>query len=536
MSIQHLFRRITLAFGMLLAITQVAHAQSGQLALPQNVSEPEFVQGIEDLQLFEQPNLSTYGNGPQPPQGWYGEAEILNWTVGTAGKMPIGSVNAESLRVYGMQGRTINSGNLTFTLVTVTVNPPAPGTVQVTNPIPGTAPSGAGIGPTPLGSLNIVPGILQNPINQGSSMDTGIFQSDFTTGGRFTFGRMNGDRGWMVSSFNLGTQTQSLDTTDVSINFENAPIGFVDIAGPTTVPTPGNFTNTQFLGDGYDDDLDGDGVYGRNGRDRGTQNGTTFQAPLDGIPDRESPGSAALAIDWDDAVRLPTVFSNIRVENKTGVYGVEAMRMWRLDWSPRGGVWEVFAGPRYMNIDDRFSVQATVDNINPAYVMNPLGDTAFLTDAQNHIFGGQLGARWYRQQDRWQVSIETRLFAAANFQNVHQSGSFGTLNNTVVPTDGQVGSTVPYRDEVINMQLPHAFSSSFNGTTFSPGGELRFNLKYQVFRKVYLQLGYTALYTDGVARASKMVVYRLPTLGINPNQNNDGLFMNGVNIGVVINR
>jgi hypothetical protein len=541
MSIQHLFRRITLAFGMLLAATSAAHAQPG---LPESPSEQEFVPGIEDLQLFEQPDFSSYGRGPQPPQGWFGSAEYLNWTVGTAPKTPIGNAAVASQNVWGFQGRTVNTGNLTLTLVTVTINPPAPGVVTVTV-VNGTFPSNpALVGPIPVGSsTNYVPGTLIDPVFQNNALDTSVFQSDFTSGGRFEFGRMNGDRGWLVSSFNLGTQTQATSTTDVSINFANTPVGFIDTEGPNIVPGPGTFGNTAFQGDGYDDDLDGDGVYGRNGRDRGTQAGAVFNAPLDGIPDRENPGSLEIPIDWDDAVRLPTVYSNLHVENKTGVYGVEAMRLWRLDWSPRGGVWELFGGLRYLDIDDTFSVTGTVDNLNPIYAMNPLGDTRFSTNAVNHILGGQVGARWSKQTDRWQMSIETRFFAAANFQNVRQSGTFGSNNNTVVPTDDGTGTGtfvtpafVPFRDEVVNMQLPHTFSSSFNGTTFTPAGELRFNLKYQVFRKVYLQLGYTALYAGGIARASNMVVYRLPGLGINSANNDSGLFMNGVNFGIVINR
>ena len=65
---------------------------------------------------------------------------------------------------------------------------------------------------------------------------------------------------------------------------------------------------------------------------------------------------------------------------------------------------------------------------------------------------------------------------------------------------------------------------------------MRFNLKYQVFRSVYLQLGYTAMYAENIARASKMVQYTLPGMGINSDNNKEGLFMNGVNFGVVINR
>ena len=44
------------------------------------------------------------------------------------------------------------------------------------------------------------------------------------------------------------------------------------------------------------------------------------------------------------------------------------------------------------------------------------------------------------------------------------------------------------------------------------------------------------MYAEKVDRASKMVQYTLPGMGINSDNNKEGLFMNGVNFGVVINR
>lgn len=48
--------------------------------IPDNVEEPVFVPYIEDLQLFEQPDLSSYSKTP-PPGGWYGGGPGLNITV-----------------------------------------------------------------------------------------------------------------------------------------------------------------------------------------------------------------------------------------------------------------------------------------------------------------------------------------------------------------------------------------------------------------------------------------------------------------------
>jgi len=54
----------------------------GGPGLPQNPSDQEFVPGIEDLQLFEQPDVGSYGRTGQRPQGWISSAEMLDWKVG----------------------------------------------------------------------------------------------------------------------------------------------------------------------------------------------------------------------------------------------------------------------------------------------------------------------------------------------------------------------------------------------------------------------------------------------------------------------
>jgi Ca-activated chloride channel family protein len=53
-----------------------------------------------------------------------------------------------------------------------------------------------------------------------------------------------------------------------------------------TTSAIGNFHSFRFVGDGFDDDLADDNVYGRFGRDPAVQQGLTFTNPLDGIPNR----------------------------------------------------------------------------------------------------------------------------------------------------------------------------------------------------------------------------------------------------------
>jgi hypothetical protein len=546
MSIQHLLRRLLASLAVTLAVASTAAAQ---------VSEPEFVPYTNDLQLFDSPDLSRYGNGVRAPTGWFGSAEYLNWAIGAPDKTNVGNPAINGLRVFNPGARTVNTGTSAIQLVTNVVTPNFTVTITgITLTVNGQAVTGTVNFTTPItlsivqpeltqtSSLNVNIGTFQNGtgVTQFNSLDTGYQSSDFTSGGRFEFGRVVNGKGWMVSTFNLGTQTQLFSGSNVSVNFANPPIGFVDIQGGNVgTPAIGNFNSFRFVGDGFDDDLDGDGVYGRHGRDRGTQQGQTFTNPLDGIPDRENLNTSnVVEIDFDDAVPLPTVFRTLETANRTSMYGVETQRIWRLPFTPEVGVWEVFAGPRYLNMKDTFNVYGVGIDSNPQYYQNPIADMEFGTEADNNIFGGQLGARVAYSRDRWGFSMEGRFLAAANFQNIKQSGTVGTQANTVVPTgpNPAATATIPFQDEVLNMQLGHQFQSSNNSVTFSPMGEIRANLKYQVFRSVYVQLGYTAMYMDGVARASRVINYTLPEFGIREDQNRDGMFTNGFDMGLIINR
>ena len=87
--------------------------------LPSSVSEPEFVPYVEDLQLFEQPDLSPYGRGVQPPEGWFGSVEFLNLTVGAPGDSAIGNTAVPVQQVYGRSTYTTTTGTLTHAQIAV---------------------------------------------------------------------------------------------------------------------------------------------------------------------------------------------------------------------------------------------------------------------------------------------------------------------------------------------------------------------------------------------------------------------------------
>ena len=232
--------------------------------------------------------------------------------------------------------------------------------------------------------------------------------------------------------------------------------------------------------------------------------------PLNGNPDFFNVGT-----DFDDAAPLPTKFESLRVENQTSTYGLELMKMWRVAMGPRGGVWEMFVGPRGLNVTDQFWFTGVGQT-------GSIG-TEFTTKAKNYLIGGQIGAKWSRTWGRWQIGAEGRFLAAANIQNVQQEGEIGSVGFGV-------GST-----QVINLQLPARFTHTVKQTEFAPAGELRLNLKYHLFRSLYLQAGYSALFVDNIARGAQMTRYSLPNMGLLEDQNRTTYLLHGLNLGLVFN-
>jgi hypothetical protein len=83
---------------------------------------------------------------------------------------------------------------------------------------------------------------------------------------------------------------------------------------------------------------------------------------------------------------------------------------------------------------------------------------------------------------------------------------------------------------------PTSFNATRNHTEFNPVYEFRAKLNYQVFERLSLSAGWTGTYIDGVARASGMTDYFLPAFRINEGRNREGVFLNGLTLGVEFNR
>src|SRR5688572_267197 len=157
MSIPHCLFRVMSIFGLVLLAASAADAQTWQPTttnfkevnhedgpfLPKRpneppstgrYAEPEFVPYVNDVQLFDQPDLSAYGRGPRPTEGWFGSAEMLILAIRTPDVAQIG-IPVPNV-VYSPGSRTVNTGTggiipgTTFITTTVTAG------FQIPNPNP----------------------------------------------------------------------------------------------------------------------------------------------------------------------------------------------------------------------------------------------------------------------------------------------------------------------------------------------------------------------------------------------------------------
>lgn len=368
-------------------------------------------------------------------------------------------------------------------------------------------------------------------IVQANGATTDFIDTQFVGGNRVEFGFIRDDVGWLSSTWSLHASTHRMVGSDIPVSF------IPQVFGVATALE--GFIDTD--ADGIDEDLDGDMTYGRFGTDLGTPDGAGgFNLPFDGVPDQN------FGTDLDDLVTFPTFFKNLYVRNETRVWGTELMRVWRVCKSPRG-VFEVFGGVRYVNLEDKFIIESDEDEIprfgftaDDETVPTPDGDTLsgspgpatvsaaleskINTRTDNDLVGPQIGFRVTRRAGgRLTFSHESRLLLAANMQSFRQEGFLANQNSQGLQNQ-------PFQ------LLPQYFNTGASETEFSPLGEIRFEANYQLFRSVSLQAGYTAIMADNIARASNHINYIIPGMGIAAERDDDTMFFNGFNFGFTVNR
>lgn len=377
---------------------------------------PASAQGLRDADLFAPAEPAHYGGGVRANQGVFFSYDALYWTISPPERATFG-IDTNTLAV----DRNVwwaNDPNQTFT--------------------------------------------------QGSTMNTGFLQSQFTPGQRIEVGHINEHAGWLFSYMRLHESTQG-----------------------QTIPGVQAFFNDQEWG----------------------------VQPLPHLSHDVGGGSIQNAPVWFDFVIMDV---------STKIWGTEFNLLLRTHPRQHGGMWEWFFGARYLEFEEQFNV-----NANGTPPVSALADTVFTNTANNNIFGPQIGLRWFTTNDRWQFSTEGKFLAGWNSQSVRLHGVVGSdLTPTNFPRlNGSPGFLLA--------MPPTNADYAAHMSIFSPVVELRVEGKYQLTRNVSFRAGWNGMYIGEIARPSRMVNYELKqtsVLGILREKNRDLAFMQGLGIGIEINR
>lgn len=543
-----------LAWGILLLLVSTAAAQGVPAFVPGEI------QNVENFDpVFAQPDLSPYGAAMRAPSGYFGGAEALFFFASAPGRTQIGLNNATS-QVYVNNSTASNTSNV--------------GTLFTTD------------------SNSVDNSYATATLHTGMRFELGYVDEDsekgWLLGGFYMNSQTQTLQAQNVHMVFQQPMVANYDGWNGGVTYLPILYGFIDQTGVN-----GN------VPDGVADDLNRNNLYGSYGRDRGVVTGNVLQTntTLSGAPSREGqadtissttfsggqapgtvfnangpppgtpPGSipgtvmngAKQPIDYGDAVPLPVIFTNLKSSDRTFAASAEASRLWRLGNGYLGGTWDLVAGARFLSFTDEFDVYGEGGILANSY---------WNTSASNRVVAGQVGLRYRRQWERIVWTAEARLAPGANFQTIRQVGVIGSaLTETVQnPVTSFTTVTVPVTQVspaptttsqlVFVTQQPNnpgqglaatrlnqplnlnrtGFTSSWNTVSFAPIGELRLTANYQLFNSVALNVGWTGVFVDGIARGSDVINYSLPSMGINHGGNKELLILNGITLGVQYNR
>ncbi len=254
------------------------------------------------------------------------------------------------------------------------------------------------------------------------------------------------------------------------------------------------------------------------------------------------------ATDYGDAITFIPRFTKLAVYNRTVLNGTEIMRLYRTPQLRNNSTLEMLYGARWFQMDDTFQLNGEGGVLDATMIHNRV---------MNNLVGPQVGIRWAHQRGRWKVNAEGRFMAAANFENFSQNSVIASNYSTeqALLNAQSTASTVPIlinpatglqyfptglsAEEIRNAPASlNSYGSNHAAfaTKFAPLVDLRFGASYQITKAFALQIGYTAIFVNGINRASDTVYYNLPGMGIVNTDRRENLIVNGLNFGFQFNR
>ncbi len=343
-------------------------------------------------------------------------------------------------------------------------------------------------------------GLMDFPIEEYNTANTADWEANLHGGDMLEFVYMDEHCGWSIRTTKPWGHRQEHESSDVHMKWAD-PLGVL----------PNRFIDANQ--DGFDDDLDGDLIFGRDGADT--------DIPPDFEPDVPAP------VDFDDAIGFPIVFDVFRTYYRTKTWTVDINNIYRFSRLHYGGWLEGMVGVRYFNFEETFGIDGRLDPQNSRrFVLASraaLVDTKIDTEAENNVLAPQLGFRWFRKDRRITNEVSGRGGVGFNWQSVHQSYVLASRHNG--RTNGLVtGFTGSGGD------------NTFHATELCAFAEGNYTLTYQLTSKFSLHAGGNVFAIDGIARPTNMVDYTLPRVGILGDNARDHVVMYGFQFGFDYNR
>lgn len=281
------------------------------------------------------------------------------------------------------------------------------------------------------------------PNNQLLSFSSDIYPEG-SSGGNFTYGNRidmgymkENDRGWFVSYWKVGS--------------------------PNAFQVNRAETEMIFQSDGEGEEGGGEVEGG------GVEEGEEGEEEAEPTPFPVGPDEDAVFGDLQNSI------------NAGRMWSLELNKGFRQKTLHNGLVLEPFFGFRYINFTDYFVRESILSGLG--------GPTSFRAagNADNNIFGGQLGIRAHAHRGRWLLSGEARMLTAFNYQS---------FSERLLREESFVGE-----DETIRFK--HEDLLLFDKHELSLASELRIEAAFQVTRDIALRGGVTVLhFSRGVARGA----------------------------------
>ncbi len=416
---------------------------------------------------------------------------------------------------------------------------------------------------------------------QSNSMNSNMFDLQFSMGTRVEVGNRKGHHGWLFSGYGLPAATST-------VTQENASMVIRDSETLTLYPSVKGGSNDTGYGYGTLNVWNAAALTGRSHLEGNVVQPQSAMIQNVGYLWGFFPNHYHPTVVWDHAViaPLPITFNSATITNRSLNYSLELMYTYRAHPFKWGGL-EILAGARYWHLDDQFKFFGTgplpvvdVDDdsssttVTTTYYQqnaNAYGPVSVLADLSvnarglNRIIGPQIGAKITRKNQRWTFGFEGRFLAGINNQMLTTNGTSGSnlgwnydmgtwpeLDSSDTTGDlgiGEQGDATISEGSAWQGVYPWIPVGALNNTTayshkrtqtfFSPVVELRLDAAWQWTDAVSVTGGFTTMFADNIARGVMVNDYR-----INPDSSifgirsahNSSILVYGVNLGLQISR